>query len=219
MGLKVIGAGLPRTGTLSMKHALEQLGFGRCYHMEEIFAEPARSEAWASYFTGGPVDWDEVFDAYGAAVDAPAFIAWRQLIAHYPDAKVVLTVRDADSWFASMSKTILAEGYIDRLMASPIGPMLGPMMGAMMAIAGGPPPPADAPPGPPPRDLLLALRTAHDAAVQSEIPADRLLVYRVGEGWERLCRFLDVEVPPASFPHMNDTESFHENFPAPTAMA
>ncbi len=219
MGLKVIGAGLPRTGTLSMKHALEQLGFGRCYHMEEVFAEPPRSAPWASYFTGGPVDWDQVFEGYGAAVDAPAFIAWRDLIAHYPDAKVVLTVRDAESWFTSMSKTILAEGYIDSLLVSPVGPMLGPMVGAMMGIAGGPPPPKDAPPGPPPRELVLAVRAAHDAAVQGEVPADRLLVYRVGEGWERLCRFLDVEVPQTPFPRVNDAESFLENFPAPTAMA
>ena len=72
MSLSVIGLGMPRTGTLSMKSALEQLGYGRCYHMEEVFAAPRRSKAWASFFSGGPVDWDEVFDGYGAAVDAPA---------------------------------------------------------------------------------------------------------------------------------------------------
>ena len=212
MTLKVIGAGLPRTGTLSMKHALEMLGFGRCYHMEEVFRAPARAQAWASYFTGGPVDWDEVFDGYGSAVDAPAYLAWRDLMRAYPDAKVVLTVRDADSWYDSMRKTILADGYIDRLMATDLAPMLGPMVQTMLATAGGPPPPPDAPPGPPPRELMMAIREAHNAAVLREVPADRLLVYRVGEGWEPLCRFLGVDAPVELFPRVNDAETFHETF-------
>lgn len=219
MTLKVIGAGLPRTGTLSMKHALEQLGFDRCYHMEEVFFAPWRAAAWASYFTGGPVDWELVFDGYGAAVDAPAFLAWRDLMVRYPKAKLVLTQRDADSWLDSMNKTILAAGYIDRLMTTALAPMLGPMVEAMLAIAGGPPPPADAPPGPPPKELLLALREAHDAAVKREVPEDRLLVFRVSEGWEPLCRFLGVEVPKTPFPRVNDAESFHATFSGPAAMA
>lgn len=216
MGLKVIGAGLPRTGTLSMKAALEELGFGRCYHMMEVFQAPWRSKAWASYFTGSPVDWDQVFDGYGAAVDAPAFIAWRDLAARYPDAKVVLTVRDADSWYASLCKTILSEGYIDGLLASPVGEMIGPMVGAMMSIAGSAPGGPSA--GPPPREAMMAVRAAHEAAVRSAFGPDRLLEYRVGEGWGPLCKFLGVESPDAPFPRVNDSESFHTNFPAPQAM-
>ena len=217
MVLKVIGAGLSRTGTLSMKHALEQLGYGRCYHMEEVFAAHERSRAWASYFTGGPVDWDEVFDGYGAAVDAPACLAWRDLMKAYPDAKVVLTVRDADSWYDSMSRTILADGYIDSLMATDLAPMLGPMVAAMLSVAGGPPPPADAPPGPPPKEVMMAVREAHDAAVRREVPPDRLLVFEVSEGWAPLCRFLGTPVPSTSFPRVNDAQSFHAVFAAPAA--
>lgn len=211
MTLKVIGAGLPRTGTLSMKAALEQLGFGQCYHMEEVFAAPARSGQWASFFRGGPVDWDQVFEGYGAAVDAPACFAWRALAEHYPDAKVVLTVREAESWLVSMRKTILSDGYVDGLIASPVGPMIGSMLGVMSRIAGGPPPP----PGPPTREGLLAMREAHNAAVAREIAPGRLLVYEVGEGWGPLCRFLGVDTPEASFPRVNDAASFHDNFPIP----
>ncbi|HEX4095678.1 MAG TPA: sulfotransferase [Caulobacteraceae bacterium] len=212
MGLKVIGAGLPRTGTLSMKHALEQLGFGRCYHMEEVFADHARSRAWASYFTGGPVDWDEVFDGYGAAVDAPAYIAWRDLIRAYPDAKVVLTMRDADSWYDSMSKTILSDGLNEALMATELGPMLAPMLGAMLAEVPGLPPMQGPPAGPPPREVMMAMREAHNTAVLREVPPERLLVFQVSEGWEPLCRFLGVETPVEAFPRVNDAGSFHATF-------
>ena len=218
MGLKVIGAGLPRTGTLSMKHALEQLGLGRCYHMQEVFSAHERSRAWASYFAGGPVDWDEVFDGYGAAVDAPAYVAWRDLMKAYPDAKVVLTVRDADSWYGSMSKTILADGYLQSLMATDLAPMLGGMLGAMLSEVGGPPP-MDGPPGPPPKEVMMAMREAHDAAVQREVPPDRLLVFKVSEGWSPLCRFLGIEVPSTPFPRVNDSESFLTTFAAPAATA
>ncbi len=217
MALSVIGAGLPRTGTLSMKHALEQLGLGRCYHMEEVFADPRRSQAWARHFTGGTVDWDEVFQGYGAAVDAPACFAWRALIEHYPDAKVVLTVRDAEPWFASMASTILSEGYIDGLLASPVGGMLGPMMGVMASLAGGPPP--SGPPGPPSRETLLAVREAHNAAVIAAVPPERLLVCQVSEGWGPLCEFLGLPIPAEPFPRVNESASFHEHFAAPKAPA
>ena len=219
MSLAVIGAGLPRTGTLSMKRALEALGLGRCYHMEEVFAAHERAKAWASYFTGGPVDWDQVFDGYGAAVDAPAYLAWRDLMIAYPDAKVVLTVRDADSWYDSMRKTILADGYLDQLMATDLAPMLGPMVQAMLAVAGGPPSPPDAPPGPPPKELMMAMREAHNAQVRREVPADRLLVFEVSQGWEPLCRFLGLPTPAESFPRVNDSGSFHDTFAVPGSVA
>jgi hypothetical protein len=219
MGLKVIGAGLPRTGTLSMKHALEQLGFGRCYHMEEVFAAHERARAWASYFTGGPVDWDEVFDGYGSAVDAPAYVAWRDLMKAYPEAKVVLTVRDPESWYESMRRTILADGFLDALMATDLGAMLGPMLGAMMAEVPGLPPMDGPPSGPPPRELMLAMGEAHNAAVLREVPPERLLVFKVSEGWEPLCRFLGVEIPGEAFPRVNDAESFNATFGIPAITA
>jgi hypothetical protein len=218
MGLKVIGAGLPRTGTLSMKAALEQLGFGRCYHMEEIFSAPWRSDAWASHFGGGPVDWDEIFDGYGAGVDAPVCFAWQALTRHYPDAKVVLTVRDAEGWMASMYKTVFADGFIDSLIASPMGAMFANMRGSMMSLMGAPPQPGPASPeGPPPPQALLNMRQAQTAAVIAAIPPERLLVFSVKEGWAPLCRFLGVDEPSEPFPKVNEAEGFFEHFVVPSA--
>jgi hypothetical protein len=221
MTLKVIGAGLPRTGTLSMKAALEALGFGRCYHMEEIFHEPSRAEPWARFFGGGEVDWDQVFEGYGAGVDAPICFAWRAVVDHYPEAKVVLTTRDAEAWYASMMKTIFAEGFIDSLMGTPIGAMVANMQQAMMPAAGGPPPasqpPGPPPPGGPPREAVMAMREAHNAAVLAGVAPERLLVFDVKEGWAPLCRFLGVEAPSIPFPRVNEAEGFHERFAAPNA--
>jgi Sulfotransferase domain len=218
MSLKVIGAGLPRTGTLSMKAALEELEFGRCYHMEEVFAAPWRAKAWASFFTGGPVDWDEVFEGYGAAVDAPACFAWRAIVDHHPDAKVVLTVRDPESWMTSMYRTIFADGYIDSLIASPMGPMFVNMQQVMMSLMGGGPPPGSPPPeGPPPPEALLALREAQNGGVIAGVNPERLLVFDVREGWAPLCRFLGVNEPATPFPKVNEAEGFFEHFAVPTA--
>jgi hypothetical protein len=215
MALKVIGAGLPRTGTLSMKAALEALGYGRCYHMEEVFAAPRRQDAWASFFGGGPVDWDQVFEGYGAAVDAPVCFAWKAIAEHFPDAKVVLNVRDPEPWFDSMNKTIFAPGYMDSILDSAIGPMIHNMLGVMLSIAGGPPPDGPPQPGPPPKQAVLAMREAHNAAVTAGIDPRRLLVYRVSEGWEPLCRFLGVDAPSTPFPRVNEAEGFHERFVPP----
>jgi hypothetical protein len=217
MTIKVIGAGMPRTGTLSMKAALERLGYGRCYHMEEVFAEPSRSKLWTRYFSGQDVDWEEVFQGYGATVDAPGCAAWRDLVRRYPEAKVVLTQRDPEPWYQSMASTILAEGYMQSLIGSPVGEMIASMV---PVLAGAPRGPLSGPPmGPPPKEAALAIQKAHDAAVIAEIPPDRLLVFRVSEGWGPLCRFLGVEVPDEPFPRLNESASFHERFRAPTGPA
>src|SRR3954452_7833833 len=101
MALKVIGAGFGRTGTLSLKIALEQLGFGPCYHMLEVIANPPFAEYWAQAAEGRMPDWDEVFRGYVSAVDWPSADYWSALAAHYPQGKVILTVRDPESWFRS----------------------------------------------------------------------------------------------------------------------
>ncbi len=99
MPLKVIGAGLPRTGTLSLKHALEQLGFGRCHHMTELARNPDRWPLWERAFDGEPVEWEEIFQGFGATVDAPSCFFYREIAERYPEAKVILTVRDPNRWF------------------------------------------------------------------------------------------------------------------------
>ena len=107
MGLSVIGAGFGRTGTESMKLALETLGLGPCHHMKDVLGNPRQIDLWRSAARGERPDWDEIFDGYIAAVDWPAAYFWRELSAYYPDAKILLTVRSPESWYASMANTIL----------------------------------------------------------------------------------------------------------------
>ncbi|MEL7541389.1 MAG: sulfotransferase family protein, partial [Pseudomonadota bacterium] len=108
MTLKVIGAGFGRTGTLSMKAALEQLGYGKCHHMMEVMPNDAQVDMWHRISQGETPDWDKVFDGFGASVDFPSSAYWRELAAFFPDAKIVLTTRDFDSWHASANETIWA---------------------------------------------------------------------------------------------------------------
>src|SRR5262245_55962758 len=107
MGLRVICAGLSRTGTFSLKRALEQLGVGRCYHMHELFGHPEHAAQWERAARGEAVDWEGLFAGYAAAADAPACLFWRELCEFYPDAKVILTVRDPSEWYASMRSTVV----------------------------------------------------------------------------------------------------------------
>src|SRR5580765_8272638 len=104
--LDVIGAGLGRTGTLSLKLALEHLGFGPCYHMYEVYEHPEHAEAWIAAVSGGYVNWRQVLDGYHSTVDWPACTFWRELLAWSPEAKVVLSVRDIDAWYASFTNTV-----------------------------------------------------------------------------------------------------------------
>ena len=106
MPLKIVGAGFGRTGTLSLKNALEKLGFGPCYHMLEVMEKPDHLEMWHRLAFGGPMDWDLLFKDFQSAVDWPAARYWRELVDHYPQAKVLLSVRDADAWYKSVTDTI-----------------------------------------------------------------------------------------------------------------
>jgi Sulfotransferase domain len=201
MGLSVIGAGFGRTGTLSLKAALEQLGFGPCYHMAEIFANPAHLPHWQKAAAGDPVDWDEVFAGYRATVDWPAAYFWAELAEIYPQAKVVLSTRDADAWYDSFTSTILrVVGAMDKI-ANPHIRATVEMGGRVVGegvFAGR----ADDP------EHAKAVFHAHLATVRDAIAADRLLVFDVREGWEPLCAFLEVPVPGGPFPRLNDAEQF-----------
>jgi hypothetical protein len=198
MPLKVIGAGLPRTGTNSLQIALGQLGFGPCHHMYELLEDRSQWPLWLRVFDGKSVDWDEVFRGYNSAVDAPASFLWRELSTAYPDAKVILTTRPPHSWRRSM----LAAGAAIR--ANPPSPQLASLMQksveffAVLSPAMLPPDDASA----------FAAFAAHNEAVMSTLPKERLLVFDVTDGWQPLCRFLDVAVPNAPFPRANSGEEF-----------
>lgn len=194
MALKIVGAGLGRTGTLSMKRALEQLGFGPCHHMIEVFMHPESVPLWIDAGDGRP-DWDAIFRDYASMVDYPGARYWRQLAEHYPEAKVLLTLRDPDAWFESTQATIFAPNSpavnappeMKRFFASFIGEF-----GERLHD----------------RAFMTDHFRRHNALVQATIPKERLLVYEVGEGWTRLCAFLGVPVPDTPFPSENSREEF-----------
>lgn len=204
MALKVVGAGLGRTGTMSMKHALEQLGFGPCHHMVEVFMHPESVPLWIAAAKGKP-DWDAIFNDYAAAVDYPGARYWREIAAHYPDAKVLLTVRDPDSWFESTQATIFSANSPAAATNPP-----PPMKEFFEAITGEFKGKIND------RAFMTDYFRAHTAEVERTIPKDRLLVYQVGEGWERLCKFLDVPVPATPFPTENTREEFRARFASGT---
>lgn len=211
MSIEVIGAGLGRTGTTSLKAALERLGHGPCYHMTEVFAHPEHVPFWEAARRGEVVEWETVFSGYRAAVDWPAAAYYETLLHAYPEAKVILTVRDPDSWYESATSTI----YTVRGMAfSPLVslgarlvPRLRYMRRAALMVAGLA---WDDTFGGEFEDRERAIRTFErlNERVVERVPPERLLVYSVSEGWEPLCGFLGVEPPDEPFPRLNDTRSF-----------
>jgi hypothetical protein len=209
MPLKVIGAGMPRTGTLSLKIALEKLGYGPCHHMTEVYRRPRLPTLWSRAFDGTLADFEEIFGDYNATTDAPAAFLFDALAERYPEAKVVLSIRDANSWYASMEATILTQRSQDAVAGTPLIAMLQRMF-AYLAKRGGPSQPIVPGAPPPPREAMIAWFNAHNARVRSMITAERLLEFEATQGWEPLCRFLGVGVPNESYPRVNDSQEFHE---------
>jgi hypothetical protein len=194
MTLKVIGAGFGRTGTLSLKLALEQLGFGPCYHMVEVFKNPQAPQWWVDAADGRP-DWATIFGGYNATVDWPNATFYAELAEAYPEAKVILTERDPEAWFASTQATIFPYDEPPNDDA-PFNQMFRKVIGALFDYRM-----RD-------HDHVIDVYLRHNAEVRRRIPPERLLVYEVAQGWAPLCAFLDVPVPEAPMPAVNTTEQF-----------
>jgi hypothetical protein len=207
--MKVIGVGVGRTGTLSLKAALERLGFGACFHGRHVLDHPDRLPLWLAAAAGEPVDWAAVFAGYESSVDWPGAAFWRPLIDAYPDAKVVLTVRGEQGWYDSVHNTIYRMfGYgpedtrvaearrvvpgLDVFTAFHRTMIWDGFFGGRFAD----------------RDHAIRAYRRHNAAVMSGVPPERLLVISPGAGWDPLCRFLDVPAPDEPYPHLNDPERF-----------
>jgi len=205
MALKVIGSGFGRTGTMSMKLALETLGFGTCHHMEEVFEHPEQVPHWQAALRGEPVDWHALFAGYGAAVDWPSAHYWRELAEVFPEARIVHTVRSPESWWASYSETIMK--FIGIGVTQDAG-FVRDMSQWTMKVIGEETFGTDYTD----RDAALRAFDRRIADVAAAIPADRLLIFDVKDGWEPLCDFLGLPVPETAFPRSNDRAEFWKNF-------
>lgn len=202
MSLEVIGSGFGRTGTASLKEALEVLGFDPCHHMYEVMANPPQVAYWQALAAGQSVDWHEAFKGYRAQVDWPGAHVWRELTDVFPDAKVVHSQRPEDSWWRSFSRTIgkLFNTYQQMELPPHVADMMNATVPMLMRDT--------FPNGTNDREAALAAYRLRAEQVREAIPADRLLVFDVAQGWEPLCEFLDVPVPDVPFPHHNLRDDF-----------
>jgi hypothetical protein len=213
MALKVIGAGLPRTGSASLKTALETLGYGECMHMETLFNNPQRVDYWVELFKTGTTDFDALFDGFQSTSDFPGALLYKELLAQYPDAKVVLGLRDPEEWYESASRTVYA--FTPKTLPQKLKLLPKKLKSQRF------------------RNIAKTLRMVEvflwkkffngefpDKAktierfnqfadeVRAHVPAEQLLEYRISDGWEPLCEFLEVPVPTEPIPHRNQRDKF-----------
>ncbi|CAN5195076.1 sulfotransferase family protein [soil metagenome] len=215
MSIKIIGAGLPRTGTNTLKASLEKLGYSKTYHMKELLDHPENLHYWLTLQKTGSTNWDELYNGYQATVDFPAYPWYKEHMNRYPEAKVILTVRPFEKWYTSLHSTIWQAG------PQTIGQKLS-MISKLMFNSRL-------------RSVIKCVKFAkssifekhlqgkfadktfaeevfnkHIEDVEASVPADKLLVYDVRDGWEPLCRFLNVPQPSEPLPHLNKKENFKE---------
>lgn len=211
MAIELIGAGLPRTGTLTQKVALEQLGLSPCYHWVDVLADLNRVDQWERAMDG-EADWPEIFGPARATVDWPGGYFYRELAEAYPEAKVLLSVREPESWERSFRDTIWAMSYGRELMPllaharAEIDPAFRSYLAFVERMFWGPQ--GSFKEGYAEPSQLIEQMIRHTEEVKATIPPERLLVWEVGEGWGPLCGFLGVEEPAGEFPHANDRETF-----------
>ncbi|AZO06543.1 MULTISPECIES: sulfotransferase family protein [unclassified Mesorhizobium] len=193
MSLMVIGTGFGRTGTDSMREALTMLGFGPCHHMSEVMGHAKQKRLWRALARGEAPDWAQLFAGYKSCVDWPSAFYWRELIEAYPQARVILTWRSPESWWESFEKTLLPA-----IAGSTDQESLGIPLVANQVFGGRP------------QDRAHAIAVYRDnvEAVLNTVPAGRLLVHKLGDGWAPLCSHLGVPVPEESYPARNTTQEF-----------
>jgi hypothetical protein len=213
MSIKIIGAGFGRTGTKSLQLALQQLGFDKCYHMESLLRNPEQVKYWQSAYKEENVDWDTMFDGYQSIVDFPGSMYYKELFEHYPNAKVILSVRDPEKWYQSALSTIFS---------------FDPGVAVKLKILFKMPFSSTA------RNLLKVIKlndksiwakffegkfkdkdyainkfNNHIEEVKAIIPSEQLLIFEAKDGWKPLCEFLNVPIPETDYPRTNKGEDFH----------
>lgn len=215
MSIKIIGAGLPRTGTNTLKESLEKLGYMKTYHMKELLVHPDDLHYWLTLKETGTTNWDELYEGFQATVDFPAYPWYKEHMKQYPDAKVILTVRPFEKWYTSVYSTIWQAGpqnlkqklamlskllFNSRLRSVIKCVKLSKEMIFKVHFQGKF------------EDKVATEKifNQHIEDVKAHVPAEKLLIYDVSEGWEPLCRFLNVAVPGEPIPHLNKKENFKE---------
>lgn len=196
MGLQVVGAGHGRTGTFSQKLAFEKLLGSPCYHMREVFRRKGDVGVWRKAAEGEMPDWGQFFEGYAAAVDWPAALFWEEIAEAFPDALVLLSVRDPDEWWTSASSTIF------NFKKQTLDPEFQEMVSALTN--------SRFTPDYLDRDASIAAFNAHNQKVRDAIPSDRLLEYSVDQGWEPLCEALGLPIPDQPFPVSNTSKEWAE---------
>ena len=214
MALQVIGAGFGRTGTKSLQLALEKLGFGKCYHMEELFRNPGRVVHWKNAYQEKETDWEALFKGYSSTVDFPSSMYYAALANIYPESKVILTTRDPEKWYQSAYSTIFSFDPGPKMKLKLLFSMLfsstarslfkviqlndksiwGKFFEGKFKD----------------KDYTIQKFKDHEAEVQSPIPPDRLLVFKPSDGWKPLCDFLGVAIPDEPFPNTNKGQNFKD---------
>jgi Sulfotransferase domain len=216
--VKVIGAGFGRTGTMSLKAALERLGANPCFHMIDIIRDPSNLHYWQAAAEGEKVDWKEALAGWEGSVDWPGCTFYKEHMETWPDAPVLLSVRDPESWYKSVANSIHAAKE--------------------MAMRGELEPPEENPPSPEvmqmingliwngtfhgrfeEKDYALKVFDDHIEEVKRTVPPERLVIYEIKQGWGPLAEMMGVDVPDEEFPHLNDTESFRQMFGMPAVAA
>lgn len=215
MDIQIIGAGFPRTGTMTLKKALEILGFDQTYHFKDLIAEPNKLKHWLELETKGTTNFEQLFDGYSATVDFPGYPYYKTLLQKYPGAKVILTLRDFESWYESTYATIWKAGPQTPQAKAELQQQMqsNPNLKATF-------------------DCIKFMRSTHlekkfDGQFASKahakkvflqhikevtdfVPKENLLIYNVSEGWTPLCKFLSIPFPEQPFPHLNKKENFHQ---------
>ena len=215
MSIKIIGAGFPRTGTLTLKNALETLGFEKTYHYKDLIANPKKLKYWQELENYGNTDFDKLFDGFEASVDFPGYPYYKVLLNKYPDAKVILTKRNFENWYESTQKTIWQSAHkpivekIKILLKRIYNKRYRNIYRCVLFM----------------RKIYLSNQFGnsftsktsaekvfykHIDDVIKYVPKEKLLVYEVADGWGPLCKFLGLEIPNEDFPHLNKKEDFHK---------
>ena len=215
MPIKIIGAGFPRTGTNTLRESLELLGFRKTYHMKQLLVHPENLHYWSTLKATGTTNWEALYDGYEATVDFPCYPWYKQHMKQYPDAKVILSTRPFEKWYTSFYSTIWQSQNPPESERIAMGERIAssPRLQSVMQVMG------------------LAKQTIneehfqgkfldkefmekifndHNEEVKNYVPANKLLIYDVCEGWEPLCNFLNVNVPTEALPHTNKKEDFAE---------